>query len=308
MALWDLAGKALDAPVYKLLGGKHRDRVRCYADCHAGKPTFSRESYDPLKYKEIFTPEAYAENARNIKDLGYDFLKFDIYPEIAVLAGPKGFYAGRVGESGLKYIVSLIEAVREAIGYDIDLAADFTSLAGHYTVPDAIRLINAFEKFHLKWAEDPVANDNVDAFATVTNSVKTPTLAGGTLLTRWGFREFIVKQAIRIPHPDLAHCGGLSEGKKIHDMAEVYHMPVAIHNICSPVGTMASAHAAAAMPNFLALEIHHLAVSWWDDLVKGTKPLIKKGYIEVSDKPGLGIELDEAELKKHLKPGEAYFE
>ena len=84
-------------------------------------------------------------------------------------------------------------------------------------------------------------------------------------------------------------------------------MPVALHNICSPIGTMAMVHAAATMSNFLALEIHHLAVPWWEDLVKGDKPIIKEGYIEVPDKPGLGVELNEAEVKKHLKPGEKYF-
>ena len=307
MALWDIAGKALDAPIYKLLGGKHRDKIRVYADFHAGKPTFSLQSYDVMKYKEIFTPEAYAENAINVKKLGYTLLKLDIYPEIAMLAGPKGYSDGNLGESGMKYLVSIIEAVREAIGDDIELAADFTSPNETYTVPDAIKLINALEKFNLKWVEDVVSPSNIDALATVTESVKVPTLAGGVLQTRFGFREIIQKQAVRIIHPDLAHCGGLAEGKKIHDMAEIYYMPVALHNICSPIGTMAMVHAAATMSNFLALEIHHLAVPWWEDLVKGDKPIIKEGYIEVPDKPGLGIELNEAEVKKHLKPGEKYF-
>lgn len=147
-------------------GGKCRDKIRIYADCHAGRSTFSRQSYDVIKYKEIFTPEAYAENAINVKKLGYTLLKFDIYPEIAMLAGPKGYSDGNLGESGLKYLVSIIEAVREAIGEDIELAADFTSLAGYYTVPDAIKLINAFEKFNLKWAEDVVSPSNIDALAT----------------------------------------------------------------------------------------------------------------------------------------------
>ena len=307
MALWDLAGKALNVPIYKLFGGKLRDKIRIYADCHAGKPTFSRESYDVIKHNEIFTPKAYAENAINIKKLGYTLLKFDLYPEIAILARPKGFFDGNLSESGLKYLVSLIEAVREAIGEDIELAVDFTSWGGYYTVPDAIKLINALEKFNLKWVEDVVSPNNIDALATVTGSVNVPTLAGGVLQTRMGFREIIQKQAIRIIHPDLTHCGGLSEGKKIHDMAEIYYIPVALHNICSPVGTMANVHAAATMSNFLALEIHHLAVPWWEDLVKGDKPIIKEGYIEVPDKPGLGVELNEAEVRKHLKQGEEYF-
>ncbi|MCJ7506502.1 mandelate racemase/muconate lactonizing enzyme family protein [Candidatus Bathyarchaeota archaeon] len=308
MALWDIFGKALDVPTYKLLGGNHRDRIRCYADCHAGKPTFSRESYDVVKNKEIFTPEAYAENARNAKKLGYDFLKFDIYPEVATVAGPEGYVDGHLRDAGLRYLVGILGAVREAIGEDTDLAADFTSAGGYYTVPDAIRLISAFERFNLRWVEDVVSPSNVDALATVTASVRTPTLAGGVLQTRQGFREIIEKQAVRILHPDLSHCGGLAEGKKIHDMAETYYMPVALHNICTPVGTMAMVHAAATMANFLALEVHHLGVPWWDDLVKSEKPIIKKGYIEVPDKPGLGIELNEAEVRKHLRQGKKYFE
>ncbi len=307
MALWDLAGKALDVPTYKLLGGKHRDKIRIYADCHAGKSVFSRDSYDVEKYPEIFTPEAYAENAKFAKNLGYTLLKFDIYPEIAALAGPKGFFDGNLGKSGFDYLVSIVEAVRAAIGKDTELAIDFTSLSGFYTVPDAIKLINAFEKFNLKWAEDVVAPFNIDALLTVTESVNVPTLCGGIIQTRLGFREIITRQAIRIPHPDLSHCGGLAEGKKIHDLAEIYYMPVALHNICSPVGTMAMVHAAATMTSLLALEIHHLAVPWWEDLIEGDKPIIKEGYIEVPDKPGLGIELNETEVKKHLKPGEEYF-
>ena len=307
MALWDIAGKALDAPVYKLLGGKHSNKIRCYADCHAGKPVFSRESYDPTKYAEIFTPDAYAANAKAIKVLGYDFLKFDVYPELAVLAGPKGYCNGHLSNSGLEYLVSLIEAVRKEIGDEIDLAADFASLGAWYTVPDAIRLIRAFDKCNITWAEDVVSPSNIDALATVTASVKTPTMAGGVLQTRFGFREIIEKQAVRILHPDLVHCGGLAEGKKIHDLAELYYMPVAIHNICSPIGTMACAHAAASMAGFLALEVHHLGVPWWNDLIEGAQ-IIKNGHIELTDKPGLGIELNDAEVRRHLRQGEKYFE
>jgi len=138
--------------------------------------------------------------------------------------------------------------------------------------------------------------------------VKTPTLTGEVLYTRRGFRELIEKQVVKIVSPDLSLYGGLSEGKKIAEMADLYYMLVAPHNICSPIGTMAVVHACAAMPNFLGLEFHSLAVPWWEDLVKGDKPLIKEGYIDLPEKPGIGIELNEEEVRKHLKEGETFFE
>ena len=125
--------------------------------------------------------------------------------------------------------------------------------------------------------------------------------------TRRGFREYVEKQAVRILHADLSRCGGLAEGKKIADMADVYHMSMAPHNVCSPLGTVAVAHSCAAMPNFLAMEIHHLGVPWWDDLAKRKEPLIGDGYVQIPDKPGIGLELDEKQVRKHLKEGESYF-
>lgn len=304
MALWDLAGKALGAPVYKLLGGKHRVRVRIYCDCHAGTPIASRADYGVEK-RENYTPEAYAESARRVRRLGFDFLKFDLYPNIASLAGRPRPGEAYLDDAAVRFLASLVAGAREAVGDSIDLAVDF----GGYRVSDAIRLANALEPYHLAWVEDVVPQEyNVATFREVTRSVKTPTLTGELLYTRQGFRELIEEQAVRIVAPDLSFTGGLAEGKKIAELAELYAMHTAPHNICSPIGTMAAVHACAAMPNLLALEFHAVAVPWWDSLVKGSQPLIQDGYIQVADRPGIGVELNEEEARRHLMPGETLFE
>ncbi|MEM2905836.1 MAG: mandelate racemase/muconate lactonizing enzyme family protein [Candidatus Bathyarchaeia archaeon] len=304
MALWDIAGKALGAPVYKLLGGKWRDSIRVYCDCHAGTPIASRTDYSVDK-RENYTPQAYAENARRVKRLGFTFLKFDLYSNIASLGGRPRPGEGYLDDAAIKFLASLVEGAREAVGDNTDLAMDF----GGYAVSDAIRLANALEPYHLVWVEDVVPQEyNAATFREVTRAVKTPTLTGELLYTRQGFRELIEQQAVRIVAPDLSYTGGLAEGKKIAELAGLYAMHAAPHNICSPIGTMAVVHACAAMPNLLALEFHAVAVPWWNDLVKGTQPLIQDGYIKVPDGPGIGVELNEDEAKKHLLPGETLFE
>lgn len=302
MALWDITGKAFGAPVYKLLGGKQRDRVRIYCDCHAGIPIASRADYGVEK-RENYTPEAYAENARRIKSLGFTFLKFDLYPNILSLASPSS--EGYLSEASIKFATNIIGNVRDAVGDGVELAVDF----GGYRISDAIRLANALEPYRLAWVEDAVPQEyNVATFLEVTHSIKTPTLTGELLYTRQGFRELIEKQAVRIVAPDLSWTGGLSEGKKIAELADLYAMYTAPHNICSPIGTMAAVHACATMPNFLALEFHAVAVPWWNSLVKGTEPIIQNGYIQVPERSGIGVELNEDEIRKHLMPGEGLFE
>ena len=302
-ALLDITGKVYGAPVYKLLGGKLRERVPIYCDCHAGKPIASRADYnlDNVNY----TPEAYAENARKIKKLGFGLLKFDIGLGMATLAGPRGLIGGHLTDVGLAYFVKIVEALRDAVGYDVELALD----CHMGTVSNAVRFARAVEKYRLAWLEDILPSHDVDGWAVVTGSTKTPTLTGETLYLREGFRELVERKAIRIAAPDFQHCGGLIEGKKIAELAGMHGILAAPHNICTPLGTMASVHACAAIPNLLALEFHAVALLWWDKLVKGVeKPIIKDGYIKVPDRPGLGVELDEEEIRKHLRKGERYFE
>jgi L-alanine-DL-glutamate epimerase-like enolase superfamily enzyme len=284
-ALWDIAGKALDTPVYKLLGGKFRDEIRIYADCHAG------ESEDP---------ETWAERAKEVKDKGFTALKFDVDTS----AHRKVGYNRSLSNYEIKLMAKQVEAVREAIGDKIDLAID---CHWKYNTNDAIRLANALEPYDLLWMEDPVPPENVDAMRKVTNSTKTPICTGENLYTRHRFRRLIETQAVDIISPDISKVGGLSESKKISDSADLYYIAVAPHNITSPIGTIAASHVCASIPNFLILEYHAIDIPWWEKILKGEEKLIQGGFIKLPEKPGIGVEINETEIKKHLKEDEYPF-
>jgi L-alanine-DL-glutamate epimerase-like enolase superfamily enzyme len=156
------------------------------------------------------------------------------------------------------------------------------------------------------WLEDPIPAENVEAMAMVKNSTKTPICTGENFYTRFGFRELIQSQAADIVSPDMAKAGGLLEGRRIADFADMYYMPLAPHNICGPIGTFAMTHVCAAVPNFLALEFHHLDNALWSDLVK-EGPLIVDGHIATGEKPGLGVTLDEGVAKAATKEDLGFF-
>ena len=198
-----------------------------------------------------------------------------------------------------------MECVRSALKDETGLAVD---LGGGYSTADAIRLGKAFEPYKLEWIEDVVPGTNIEALAQVTQSLAIPVLCSYTQLRnmRQFAREVIVKQAARLIAIDFGNIGGLQEGRKTTDLAELYFIPIAVHNIASPLGTVAAAQASATIPNFTALEHHAIGVPWWDNLVK-EGPVIENGYYRLNQKPGLGLELNEDEVKKHLKKGEELF-
>ncbi len=302
-ALWDLAGKAAGLPLYKLLGGKFRDEVRIYCDCHAGIPIRNRFTDYSYDHPEHYTPEAFAANARWVKSLGYSLIKFDLYGAPKELVTRHGFM---YSTAHIDYCTAVVRAVREEIGYEVDLAIDY----GGKSVADAIRLVNEVEEYRLSWAEDiiPYNGLNADAMAEVTRSVKTPTLTGELLVTALAFRELISKQAVRIVAPDTSVLGGIHELRKVSIMAEMEHIPVAPHNVTSPIGTLAAVHACATMPNFVGLEFHGVGLPWWQDVVHHEGDIIDaRGYIRVPEAPGIGVEPNEAVIRAHLKPGESYF-
>ena len=166
----------------------------------------------------------------------------------------------------------------------------------------------SMEPYNLMWLEEPVPPENIDAMREVKNSTSTPICAGENLFLRYGFRDLIEKQAVDIIMPDIPKCCGLSEGRKIANMAEIYYIPMAPHNVCGPLGTIASCHVCASIPNFLVLEWHWLDREYWDDLVITDRPVIEDGHITLSDKPGLGVEVNPETMKKYLRPGTKLFD
>jgi L-alanine-DL-glutamate epimerase-like enolase superfamily enzyme len=307
MALWDLAGKAYDVPVYQMLGGKFRDKIRIYAD--------TTESKDP---------KTYAERMKIRKDvMGLTWLKMDLGIDLVAdtpgtVTQPEGltreehtfrphpFVATEVTEKGIEKMSEFVAAVREAVGMEIPLSMDHL---GHIGVTSCIKLGRAFEKYNLAWMEDLIPWQYTDLWKHITDSIPTPTLTGEDIYLKEDFEKLCAVHAVSKIHPDLATAGGILETKKIGDMAMEYGVPMAMHFAGSPVSCMASVHCAAATENFLALENHSLDVPWWQDLVEGPeKPIINKGWIAVPDRPGLGIDLNEDAVKAHLQPSSAFFE
>ncbi len=300
LALWDLKGQALGTPIYNLLGGRHRQRIRIYADCgHGAQPT----------------PAAWADKAREMVALGFTAIKFDI-DNIAAARFRDPYHVG-VGRSGwlqgqqqplanaeLDLMVELVGAVREAIGPGIDLALD---CHWNYAARDAIRIAEAMAPFRLLWLEDPTPPDNVEALKRVTDRSPVPICSGENHYTRHGLRQMITAQAVDIVQPDIPKVGGLLEAKKIADLADIYYIPFAAHNVSSPIATMAACHVCAGIRSFVALEFHAHDVDWWQALAVGGESVIKDGYIALPDRPGLGIQLDEEVARAHLKPGAAFF-
>jgi len=305
MALWDILGKTLGVPVYKLLGGKFRDKIRIYCDCHAGRPiSDAATDYAYEGWEDYYTPEAYARAAKKIKNMGFTILKFDLHPHYA---GEDALIGNSLTDKAIKYEVSVVQALRDAVGEGFPLALD--AYQGG-TVNGAIRFGKAMDPFGLMWIEDVISWRDVEGFKRITNSIKTPTLTGEDIYTTERFKPLIENRAVDIIAPDMATHGGIMENKKAAWLANLYGLSIAPHFAGSPVSMMANIHAAAVMPNnLIAVEFHAVGVPWWEDMVKGLeKPIIKDGYIKVPETPGLGIELNEKTVRKHLVEGEKYFE
>jgi len=205
----------------------------------------------------------------------------------------------------MTHIINLIQATREAIGYEIDLAID---CHGQFDLPSAITLAKAVEDLRLLWLEEPVPAENIDALAQVHASTSTVICTGENQYTRFEFIELLQRQAADIIMPDLAKAGGIMEAKRIAEIADAYYVPIAPHNVSSPLGMMAACHAMASVPNFLLLEFHGREISWWEDLCDGDKPYIQDGWMTVSERPGIGVELNDEVAKTLLWNGDTYFD
>ena len=306
-ALWDIAGKVYGVPVYQMLGGKWRDKVRIYAD--------TTESDDP---------KVYAQRMKERKEvMGLTWLKMDLGIEFVARtpgtvtqpsglspwerrALPHPFVATEVTDKGIEMLCTYVAAIREAVGMEIPLSMDHL---GHLGVNSIIRLGKAYEKYNLAWMEDVIPWQYTEMLQHITAESPTPILTGEDIYLKEGFINLCEKHAVSKIHPDISTSGGILETHKIGDAALEIGVPMAMHYAGLPIGALASVHCAAATENFLACENHSLDVPWWQDLVEGIeKPIINKGFITVPDKPGLGITLNEDAVRRHLMPGTGYFE
>jgi len=298
IALWDLMGRAHNLPISTFFGGRYREKIRIYADCHAGRTP---------------DPADYAAKARDTVADGYTALKFDLdTPNPYTQDVTDDLHPRRrwfepfnrvIGNQEMRWMIDVVRAVREAVGPEIMVGMD---AHWKFNVNDAIKLAQALEPFDLLWLEDPIPPENIEAQRHVTHSTRTPICTGENLYRKHGYRELIEKQAARIIAPDIPKMGGLMEAKKVADHADLYYIPVAPHNVASPIGTVAGAQVCASMNNFLVMEFHAADVLWWDDLVTGEKT-IRDGFIRLGDAAGHGLTLNEDVARAHLKPGTSFF-
>ena len=324
LACWDLAGKAWGVPVWQLLGGKYRDRIRCYCDTDSegggrdmGKALKERMAMgftflkmdlgiellmnvpgalsaplgflDTMKeYKQVFKTPHGSINPSAMRGAAYDLFN---------TAHP--FTGIHITETGLDYLEKYMADVRAEIGYEVPLAIDHL---GHIPLEDCIKLAKRLEKYNLAWMEDPVPWQMTDQYVRLANSTTTPIGTGEDMYLKESFMPLLKSGALAVIHPDLLTAGGILETKKIGDLAEEYGAQMNLHMAESPIACMAAVHVAAATRNFMALELHSVDVPWWGELVN---PVLKYdgGFIEVPNTPGLGIEsLNEELIAKNAHP------
>ena len=326
-ACWDICGKALGVPVWQLLGGRYRDRVRCYADT----PDDRDPQVQLRRLKERLTDHKftwlkmdlgivgasqdgtlvnnnywYGENSargRSLAEGGWDSYSNKEHQ----------FTQIQITDKGLEEIQRRVEEVRNVVGTEVPISTDHF---GYMDSNQIIRLGRAVEKYRLAWLEDTIPWFNYEQLKTIKLAIETPICTGEDIymLTnsyKGGFKGLIDAQAVDIIHPDGMSAGGIMETKKITDYAEEAGIPAAFHTNSTPVAWMAHVHCAAASSGFLVLEHHHVDTANWENMVRttGSKPLLTDGFANVPlDAPGLGIELNDDVLKGMMSDSTKYFE
>lgn len=296
MALWDLKGKLLDVPVYELLGGAYRDTIPVYADSQAAASQGAG-----IGSGKAFTPDSYARAARDVVDQGFEALKFDL--DVPTPGTETDTASRRLTNEAIDHKVSLVRAVREAVGYGVDIGMD---LHWMFTTETAVKLGQRLEEFDLDFLEDPVHPYKLDAQRRVREKVNIPILTGENVSTPENFYNLLENDVLDIAAPDVSRFGGLGELWKTAALCDIHSIPMAPHNLASPVGTVAGVHLGAAIPNFYSLEYRGGDCPWWNDLVVRTdsdRPILERGRIAVPEGPGLGVEIDPSVAEKHLTAG-----
>lgn len=270
-ALWDIAGKFYDVPTYKLLGGHVRDRIRVYA--HWGIGDMTDEVLDRSKQRLTW-----------LQTMGYTAFK----------SGPGGKWRAHEPPSVIDSFVKRAYLMREWVGPDVEIAFDFH---GKFTPGLAVEICQELKGMRPLFVEEPVPQENVDALKLVSDQVTFPIATGERLLTRWEYREIFEKQAVSLIQPDVSHVGGITELKKVANMAEVYYMHIMPHCAIGPVALAAALHVDAVVPNFLIQE--QIDASLGDGLLMEDWHVVN-GHIELPTKPGLGFEINEQEAQQDI--------
>jgi galactonate dehydratase len=267
-ALWDIKGKVAGLPVYELLGGRCHDRIKLYANGPGGA-----------------TLEEVGDSARSLVASGFTAMKTGVAEPILAIQGD-GF---------CRRAADYVEALRSAVGDAVEIAWD---AHGRLTPAMSIKVARALEPYNIWFLEEPALPENPKGLAQVARATSIPVATGERLFTKWAFREVLELGAAALLQPDLSHCGGVLEARAIASMAEIYYCGFAPHNPLGPINTIVSAHVAMASPNFVALELCLYPEEWTHELV--TEPLvIRDGYLELSDRPGWGLELDVELCRAH---------
>jgi L-alanine-DL-glutamate epimerase-like enolase superfamily enzyme len=306
MALWDLAGKAAGLPVYKLLGGKVRDRVRVYN----GGVRFPMDGHAPADYAaNMARMKAAPEGFTIIKQgIGFHSQMPQQVPDFfygELQSSHSAANRGLLTERGLKHVIACVEAMKEVLGDEVGLALD---CGPGWTVPDAIRLARALEPLHIMWLEDLLTGDYVpyvhpDLYREVTQSTTTPIHTGEQIYLRHNFKDLIERKAVNVVGPDPCDVGGLAELKWVAEHADLHGILMAPHGVLDGlIGLAALVQVSATLPqNYIAFEYPLGRPDWWYEVVEGLPdPIVKDGFVEVWDRPGLGVTLNEEAARPHL--------
>jgi galactonate dehydratase len=290
-ALWDLTGKALGIPVYQLLGGKFRDRIRVYLDT-------------ALYQTSLPSPDRFAEAALEARQMGFTAVKFDLDQANDPARYDRYNWTASPGE--LQRMVDQMTAARKAVGPNMDVCAD---MHARYDLPTALAVAKSMEPLKLMWLEEPVPAENVEAYRQIAQETSTPICVGENIYLAYGFRKLLEMGGADIIMPDLQKVGGLGEGQRIANLANLYYVPFAPHMVASYLGAMAACHVCASVPNFMILEwqIYYHKEEMFKEIVTFDGPMVENGFIRLSEKPGIGVEINEEAMRKYAVEGVPFF-
>lgn len=291
-ALWDLTGKVYGVPVYQLLGGKYRDKIRVYCD------TALYTSTNPK-------PSDYAEAARDAVALGYNAIKFDV--DDARDPNKYDRFNWTASPAEIDRMYNAIAAVREEVGPHIDVCVD---MHGRYDAVTGLKMAKLYEDLNLMWLEEPIPADNPEVYKSITSQTTTPICTGENIYLAYGFTRLLSESAVDIIMPDLQKAGGLGEGQRIANLSNLYYVPFSPHMVASFLGAMATCHVCASVPNFQIMEwqIYMDKDPMWQEIVTYDGPRTENSFITLSEKPGIGVEINEEGMRKYAVKGVPFFE